>query len=850
MNSSPLRGKMGLLELLGRLMDAASVEGLLQEALELIPEADAGRILVREPEGYRYTAAVGLDLGSLREVGFTLEEVLEWYGGSPEEARRAVPKVHRTHSHPAGLPEARFCWTLVVPVPRRGELQAVLELDRRDCGPFSPEALGLAEELGQSLGVALPSLRDRERLHQRLQREEALSRVLTALAGLEEVEAVWTSLPRLVAEFMPLRRASALRREGPVLRVVSSLSAEPPVGYLLPQGRGISWQALEGREVLFAHCSNPRAHRLEVPLAERSYAAFVPLLDPQGQGLGVLALHNHHPFAPDDAALLRALAQGVGNALSKLEAQSRELRRLEALAQATRALGPARTPEEVYRCTVEEALRQTGAASAILSRLNLDEPSLEVVAAAGYAAERAVGRRFGPGQGLAWQVYHNQSPLFIPDAAQVASSQYASGRRSPGAYLGVPLSDPEGQFIGVLSVDAAGGVGGGRLGPDDRYILEALAEVAGVAISRLSALGQAQRQAEDYRSLVQMSAEIEMMSHPHDIARRAMETLLELTGFEAGGLFQLEVDPSGEGSLIPVVGVGQYPERTLELYRTSPIRLGRGVLGRALLEGTLVIPDYQTWPHAPAEYRESGVRSVMAARLTQGDRSVGVLALGTFSAPRAVSQEHLALLVSVARRLERALERAAYLEEITRTREAALRSLGLGLELRDLETKGHTDRVVALSVALGERLGFADLEGLRLGAYLHDLGKLAVPDEVLQKAGALSGEEWRIMKTHPEIGYGMLRELPFLPPTALNVVRCHHERWDGSGYPRGLRGEEIPLEARIFAVVDIYDALSHARPYKPAWPPHKVRRELESQAGKTLDAEVVRAFLALLAHPA
>ncbi|HEU4743229.1 MAG TPA: HD domain-containing phosphohydrolase [Meiothermus sp.] len=543
----------------------------------------------------------------------------------------------------------------------------------------------------------------------------------------------------------------------------------------------------------------------------------------------------------------------MDSAVLKLETeavQTRELTRLEAIAKATRALGPAQTAEEVYRRTVEEALRQTGATSAFLSRLNLDESSLEVVAAAGSGAKEALGRRIGNAQGLAWEVYRNKAPLFIADASQVENARFISGQRSPGAYLGVPLSDPEGHFIGVLSVDTACGYEAGRLGPDDRYILEALAEVAGVAISRLSALEQSRRQAENYRSLVQMSADIELMSDPHEIARRALETLLELTGFEAGGLYQLREYPSGEGSLFPVVRVGRYPEGYLDLYQTSPIHPGRGFLGKTLLEGTLMISDYQVWPYAPPEYRASGIRSVMAARLAQGDRSVGVLALATFTRLHSVSQEHLVLLESVARRLERSLERVAHLEEITRTREAALRALGLGLELRDLETKGHTDRVVALSVALGERLGFADLEGLRLGAYLHDLGKLAVPDEVLQKNSPLSTGEWRVMKTHPEIGYEMLRELSFLPEVALNVVRYHHERSDGSGYPLGLRGEEIPLEARIFAVVDIYDALSHARPYKPAWPLHAVRRELESQAGKTLDAEVVRAFIDLLAQPA
>ncbi|RIH84040.1 GAF domain-containing protein [Calidithermus roseus] len=855
----------GLLELLRRLVNAVSVDEFFQQALqgalELIPCADAGSIVVRGRDGYRYAALAGFDPRLVQDVRFSLEQTLAWYGGSLQQALQARPRVHRVEHHPSGLKRLEaamkgFRWTLVVPIPLAREIEAMLSLDRRNPEPFPPESLELAEELGKSLEVVLRSLRDQERIRERLQREEAFSRVLASLATFKDAEALWASLPQLIAELMPLEQASALRREGEVLRVVGSLSPDLPLGYLIPQGVGMSWQAIERRQVEFAPLSDPRVHLVGVPDPEGYHAAFVPLFDAQGEALGALAFYGERAFAPEDTALLGVLAQGVGSVLSRLEAQAaqaRQLLRLEALAKATQALGPAHTVEEVCQRTVEEALRQTHAVSALLSRLNLADESLEVVAAAGRAAERAVGMRFYNGQGLAWRVYRNRAPLFIADVSQVAGAQFASGRRSVGAYLGVPLSDPEGQFIGVLSVDTAGesdSANPGRIIPEDRYILEALAQVAGVAISRLSALEQAQRRAEDYEALVQMSADLETLTDPLEVAQRALKTMLALSGMEAGGLYMLQDDPQSQSPpyFWPVVSLGSYPPKLLELYRRFPIGPKDGMLGRVWQEGrTLYVRDYQSLPEALPNYLEVGFRSMIITPVRRKGEPYGLLALGSFS--RVVSLEPNArrLLEAVARRLERALERATHLEEITRTREAALRALGLGLELRDLETKGHTDRVVALSQALGERLGFADLEGLRLGAYLHDLGKLAVPDEVLQKAGQLSTGEWRIMKAHPEIGYEMLRGLSFLPEAALNVVRYHHERWDGSGYPLGLRGSEIPLEARIFAVVDVYDALSHARPYKEAWEPRAVRSELEAQAGKTLDPEVVRVFLDLLA---
>jgi putative nucleotidyltransferase with HDIG domain len=857
----------GLLELLRQLVNSVSVDGFFQHALrgalELIPCADAGSVVVRDQGGYRYAALAGFDPHPVQGVRFSPEQTIAWYGGSLEQALQARPQAHRVEQHPSELEQldtimAGFHWTLVVPIPLAGEVEAILNLDRRSPQPFPPEALELAEELGKSLEVVLRSLRAQERIRERLHREEILSKVLASLATFKDAETLWASLPQLIAELMPLEQASALRREGEALRVVGSLSPDLPLGYLIPKGVGMSWQAIERRQVEFAPLSDPRILLINMPDPEGYHAAFVPLFDSRGEALGALAFYGERAFVPDDAALLTVLAQGVGNVLSKLEAQAaqtREMLRLEALARATQALGPAQSVEEVCQRTVEEALRQTHAVSAILSRLNPSDESLEVVAAAGHAAERAVGMRFYHGQGVAWRVYHNKAPLFIADISQVASAQFASGQRNAGAYLGVPLSDPEGQFIGVLSVDTAGEgdpANPRRITLEDRHILEALAQVAGVAISRLSALGQARRQAENYRALVQMSADIEGLNDPLEMARRALETMLALSNMETAGLYVLQTGPQGqEPHFWPVVRLGNYPPELLELYRRVPIGPGVGALGRVWQEKrTFYVHDYQTLPDAPVEYRRLGVRSFLATPIRQGGGLYGLLALISFSRNVELIPDVVQLLETTARRLERALERVAYLEEITRTREAALRSLGLGLELRDLETKGHTDRVVALSQALGERLGFADLEGLRLGAYLHDLGKLAVPDEVLQKAGELSTGEWRIMKTHPEIGYEMLQGLSFLPEVALNVVRYHHERWDGTGYPLGLKGEEIPLEARIFAVVDVYDALSHNRPYKEAWEPGAVRAELEVQAGRTLDPEVVRAFLILLSQPA
>jgi len=176
-----------------------------------------------------------------------------------------------------------------------------------------------------------------------------------------------------------------------------------------------------------------------------------------------------------------------------------------------------------------------------------------------------------------------------------------------------------------------------------------------------------------------------------------------------------------------------------------------------------------------------------------------------------------------------------------------LRGWARALEYRDGETAGHSQRVTQLSVAVGEALGIEeeDMINIRRGSYLHDIGKMAIPDHILLKPGALTDDEWRIMKIHPIRSREFLAEIPFLQG-AIPIAYSHHERWDGTGYPEGLKGEKIPLLARIFAVVDNWDALTSDRPYRKAWSEERTIAYLKDNAGKVFDPRIVDVFLSLI----
>ncbi len=202
-------------------------------------------------------------------------------------------------------------------------------------------------------------------------------------------------------------------------------------------------------------------------------------------------------------------------------------------------------------------------------------------------------------------------------------------------------------------------------------------------------------------------------------------------------------------------------------------------------------------------------------------------------------QEGLQRLVN-----ERTSQLSETLRQLEQSYDYTLEAFGGALDLKDAETEGHCQRVTCYTILMARAMGVgpAQLRHIARGAFLHDIGKVGIPDHVLRKAGPLSEEETRLMRRHPEIGYQALRNIPFLQPAA-DIVLTHQEHYDGRGYPKGLRGEEIPLGARIFAVADALDAMISDRPYRKAMPLETAREEIRRAAGTQFDPKVVEVFL-------
>ncbi len=285
---------------------------------------------------------------------------------------------------------------------------------------------------------------------------------------------------------------------------------------------------------------------------------------------------------------------------------------------------------------------------------------------------------------------------------------------------------------------------------------------------------------------------------------------------------------------------------------SSSLRPGEGVIGACVASGlTQCVADVRREPHYVA--RHPDVRSEVALPIRVGGVVWGVL---NVESPElnAFDASDVQALETVAAQAGAALGNVLLLEDLRRSRDElraayheTLEGWARTLDLRDRETEGHSQRVTHLTVALARRLGVPEDELVHIGrgALLHDIGKVGIPDAILHKPGPLTPEEWQVMRLHPGMAYDVLRPIAFLRP-ALDIPYAHHEHWNGDGYPRGLSGEQIPLAARIFSVVDVWDALRSDRPYRPAWSEARARAHLAAQAGEQFDPQVTRAFLALL----
>ena len=293
------------------------------------------------------------------------------------------------------------------------------------------------------------------------------------------------------------------------------------------------------------------------------------------------------------------------------------------------------------------------------------------------------------------------------------------------------------------------------------------------------------------------------------------------------------------------------------LIEEAHIKYGQAYVGIAAEEQRIIsvscFSDIDPKSQLATLLHAEGFLSQHCAPIIIGGKTTGVLEVWQRKV-FAPSPEWLILFDAIASQTGLALDyntiyadlQKAYLD-LEISYEATIEGWSSAMDFRDQETEGHSKRVASLAISLASRLQIPEEEITRIswGALLHDVGKIGIPDSILKKTGPLSDSEWVLMKQHPKIANEMLSRIPYLRGS-LDIPLHHHEKWDGSGYPDGLRGENIPLAARLFSVIDVFDALTSDRPYRAAWSKEETLRYIRDQAGKQFDPAIVKAFLSMI----
>ncbi len=418
----------------------------------------------------------------------------------------------------------------------------------------------------------------------------------------------------------------------------------------------------------------------------------------------------------------------------------------------------------------------------------------------------------------------------------------------PGMVSGmyIPMK-VDGFTIGCISVESPAPH---AFSESDERLVSTLSAQAAIAIENARLFKQTQRRLEQVSVLHQIDVVISSSADFHSTLKFVLEHLLIQLKMDAAQVLLLE---SATMTLMYADGVGFSSARQHE----APVSLAESRAGQVVLERRpLFIPDLRADERACAGMNflpEENFLMYACMPLVAKGEIKGVLEVFKRE-PLNLDDEWIEFFQVLASQTAIAIDNSLMFEDLQRSHlelslayDATIEGWSRALDLRDKETEGHTQRVTTLSVRLASRLGLSDAEivHMRRGGLLHDIGKMGVTDTILNKPGPLTDEESKIMRRHPGYAYDMLMPISYLRP-ALDIPYSHHEKWDGSGYPLGLKGEAIPLVARIFAISDVFDALTSDRPYRKAWSVEKTLDYLRSQSGRHFDPKIVEAFLKII----
>jgi putative nucleotidyltransferase with HDIG domain len=564
----------------------------------------------------------------------------------------------------------------------------------------------------------------------------------------------------------------------------------------------------------------------------------------EGQTIAALGTYRResYTYSEDEKDIMMAFSRQAAVSLENsrlLEAERSRRMETEALYKTTLALTSTLDIDRVLSNILVELYRVIDYHSA---SLHLQEGEVvRIVAAEGLQIEpdKVIGTEYSADAILFQEMMQTMRPVILHDAQNDERFRHMGDLRTVRGWIGIPLVVGE-KMIGCLTIDSD------QLGAfDEAHATQAVAfaNQAAIAIESARLFSQTQRRLQVLQSIHTIDQAISGNLDISITLEVFMEQAINLLDIEAIKVYAYDSDAQlfdllSHRDLIP-----NRPKPKRQFY--NPDLVEKAISSRDIVRFVN--------GNSRRNYPQTGTPVYFVSPLITKGQVRGVLEV--FSKEDFVpNEEWLDLLQTLSTQAAISIENDELISSLQKSNDElvvaydrTLEGWAYALELRDRETIGHARRVTELTVKLARLMGIkgTDLANIRRGTLLHDIGKMGLPDSVLLKDGALDEDEEKLMQTHPQLAYDMLSSIPYLEK-ALAIPYHHHEKFDGTGYPHGMKGEDIPLAARIFSVVDVWDALIYDRPYRGAWDKQKAIAYIKSESGKHFDPQVVKKFLELI----
>jgi len=754
-----------------------------------------------------------------------------------------------------GLPFTRS--ELALPIKNGKTLIGVLDVQSAEPNAFDETDLEALSALAEQLAVALENAQLFTETRRRARELEILSQVSTALRTCNTRAEINAMIREQVSPLLEAQAVALIlteKKDNAWVESASGLWAEMSGWKHLPQWSPWASVIASGEAYLNNHLGEGVSPFAAERIEGLKAAACVALIA-QDQILGALAIGRSTTITEDDLRLMNSIGDMLAATLQRARLYEQIQHHAEQMS-AVNIIGRTLTEslELSQICTRLVQAIQDLYPDALAVFINRYDPRhqhltwlygqqggqrMDISRLAPLPIEQIQAEPYA-------QALLTRQPQIVEDAPQPRwKSQTGSLGPHTCSALYVPMF-AKGEPLGLIQIHSDLP---SRFSPQDAELLSLVANTAAIAIENARLFGELKQQVQRLGALRAMDVAI----------RSSLDLKVTLNVLLDQVTSQLQVDAACVLLYNPHLrtlefAIGRGFRSTVE--SATLLRVDQSLAGRAVLERQPI--------HIPNLRANMGTRPLLQSAIEDAFvayYAVPLIAKGQVKGVMEIYQRTpldpdsgwMEFLEALSGDAAIAIDNAALFDELQRSNveitlayDRTLEGWSRALELRDRETEGHSQRVTEMTLELARALGMSEVElvHVRRGALLHDIGKMGVPDEILHKPGPLTDEEWEIMRRHPVYALELLSPIPYLKP-ALDIPAYHHERWDGNGYPNRLKGEQIPLAARIFAVVDVYDALLSERPYRPAWPEEKVINYLQEQAGHHFDPHVVEVFLRL-----